>query len=303
MCSVYIEILSKCKSVHHAERYIKFIRACVDRNTELQYYEAHHILPKSVWPEYQSFRASPWNKAKLTGRQHYIAHWMLARALGGGMWTAFNAMCNIRTYRNGVSSKTRTFKVTSTAYEELRKNHAEYQKVSNTGEGNPFYGKTHSDEAKARMSASADNSGTNNPMYGRRGVDSPLSGQKSDEHLQKIKDSLALVEDVTCPVCNQSGHPSGMMRWHFDNCGVNSSMSGSANPRAGNIKIFNADGIMMFDCNGDFESICTKHNLPQATLAESYRLGGKAIYQNKSYHAKVIKKGYGEFIGWYAMKV
>jgi len=121
MPTVYTEILASCKNTHHAKRYIKFIRACLDQNVTTTYHEAHHILPKSIYPQYKSFRKCPWNKALLTGRQHYIAHWMLARAFGGKMWIAFNAMCNIRTYSNKGSSKTRTFKVSSATYAELKK--------------------------------------------------------------------------------------------------------------------------------------------------------------------------------------
>jgi hypothetical protein len=41
--------------------------------------EIHHICPKAkdLFPEYASLKQNPWNKIKLTHRQHFIAHWLL----------------------------------------------------------------------------------------------------------------------------------------------------------------------------------------------------------------------------------
>lgn len=42
----------------------------------------HHILPKArdFFPEYKDLKAHTWNGVFLTTREHFIAHWMLARA-------------------------------------------------------------------------------------------------------------------------------------------------------------------------------------------------------------------------------
>lgn len=304
MPTVYTEILASCKNTHHAKRYIKFIRACLDQNVTTTYHEAHHILPKSIWPKYKSFRECPWNKAMLTGRQHYIAHWMLARAFGGGMWAAFNAMCHVKNDRNKIS-RSRDFRISSTTYNELKTHHSEYQKVANKGEGNPFFGKKHSEETRKVMRANCDNKGENNPMFGRTGERSPLSGQKSDTHMAKIKASLALVEQVKCPHCDVVGKTGSMVRWHFDNCGKNSSMSGASNPRASRINIYNDNDSLMFECVGDFEKVCTDNNLPKESLGKSYRNGGKKLYQSLPAYKveQMTSDGRIQFVGWYAVKV
>lgn len=52
----------------------------------------HHILPQSIFTEYIDFNKYPKNKAVLSYRAHLIAHYMLAKAIGGNMWYAYNMM-------------------------------------------------------------------------------------------------------------------------------------------------------------------------------------------------------------------
>ena len=98
---IYKIMIKKCnnnrRNKHYLKRYVRFVYACMEINKNLQddvYTEKHHILSKSknYWPEYSSFVEFPWNMAILTPRQHYICHWILAKAYGGNMWFAFKMM-------------------------------------------------------------------------------------------------------------------------------------------------------------------------------------------------------------------
>lgn len=93
----FIEILkSKPHNERYLNRYIYFIQKCLVINHKSgTRTENHHICPKSVdlFPEYKSFRKFPWNKAKLTLKQHYIAHLLLWRTYGGRQTQAFKLMC------------------------------------------------------------------------------------------------------------------------------------------------------------------------------------------------------------------
>lgn len=82
-----MEILNILKTKQHNEhylrRYIRFIEGCISNNDySIGRYEEHHICPKAkdMFPDYASFKKNPWNKAKLTPRQHFIAHWILYKA-------------------------------------------------------------------------------------------------------------------------------------------------------------------------------------------------------------------------------
>ncbi|QIG70695.1 putative homing endonuclease protein [Rhizobium phage RHph_I1_18] len=73
-------LFSKEVNTHHADRYLKFLRNCVINNLSLPIstdLEQHHILPKSVFPQYSILKWFPQNSAFLTPRQHYVAHRIL----------------------------------------------------------------------------------------------------------------------------------------------------------------------------------------------------------------------------------
>lgn len=70
-------------------------------------------------------------------------------------------------------------------------------------------------------------------------------------------------------------------------------LAGGNNGRAMKIKIFNCDGILMFDCNGTFLKICEENNLSKRALKKSYENGGKPC---------VVNKNYKHMYGWYAIK-
>lgn len=136
---------------HYLNRYINFIRSCGNVDIPVFYYtEKHHICPKSMWPE---FAKSDWNIITLSARQHFIAHWLLAKSFGNGMWTALHMMslCD----QNG----NRIYNFTSKTYETMRIEHAKNCSIRFAGEGNPMYGKsrvgfiTHTEDWKERMSA------------------------------------------------------------------------------------------------------------------------------------------------------
>lgn len=79
------------RSAHWLSRYAKFIASCA-RPAHGEYFESHHICPSALFAEYRNFGTHAWNKVDLTGRQHFIAHWMLWKAYGGKMTYAFYMM-------------------------------------------------------------------------------------------------------------------------------------------------------------------------------------------------------------------
>lgn len=90
-------LLTKSKNERYINRYLSFILSCKTKNQDTKidavYTEKHHILPKSDFPEYKDTKE---NIIKLTGRQHFLAHWMLAKAISSrNMWFAFNQMRRI----------------------------------------------------------------------------------------------------------------------------------------------------------------------------------------------------------------
>ena len=146
----------------------------------------------------------------------------------------------------------------------------------------------HSDESKAKMSKAH-------------------SGKKLSEQ-QKEKLRLAntgkiISEDVKLKLSlANKGKP-----FTKDRCkNISNSLIGKRtydkNPSAIKINIYDADGLLMFICNGNFETICKTNGLPTKALRKSYYNNGKPIYQGNTIKKEVLIAN-KEYIGWYAVKI
>lgn len=97
MSTTKLHDLCKTTSQHRmVERYLRFVasRAGIKVASHTHY---HHILPKAsdFFPEFRRLSDHTWNGVHMTTREHYIAHWMLARAFPGtSQARAFWIMCN-----------------------------------------------------------------------------------------------------------------------------------------------------------------------------------------------------------------
>lgn len=146
--------------------------------------EYHHILPKSVWPQFVN---CSWNIVKLSYEDHYKAHEMLVliaktENCKQKMLYAWN---RVRNTRKGLVT-------TSDEYANLRLQHRQMLSSKMSGKSNPmfgkvgsqcpFFGKKHTPETLARLSEShyghkasqrtkdimsSQKIGENNWMYGK----------------------------------------------------------------------------------------------------------------------------------------
>lgn len=72
-------------SVFIRNKYFRWYRSIVEnsveRNRNEKYTENHHILPGSIFPEFSDLSKHKWNNAKLTFREHFIAHRLLTKCM------------------------------------------------------------------------------------------------------------------------------------------------------------------------------------------------------------------------------
>lgn len=59
--------------------YISIVEKAKHRKLPKSETELHHILPKSIFPEYKNLKSYPENGVRLTFREHYICHWLLTK--------------------------------------------------------------------------------------------------------------------------------------------------------------------------------------------------------------------------------
>lgn len=144
----YESLISKGGKPHFIKKYLRMVQYF--KYSECDYTELHHILPKSMFPEYSKDKI---NLVRLTGRQHYLVHVCLALAFpDSDMVYAVVAM------RKGGRRNKTGIKFNSHLYEKLRK---EFRKrISKLTKG---------------VSKCV---GKDNPMYGRRGKNNPQYGLK-----------------------------------------------------------------------------------------------------------------------------
>jgi hypothetical protein len=104
----------------HKKVYDKLISTRLDRVLDKnEYYEKHHIIPKSMGGS-----NSNENLVCLTAREHYLAHWLLAKIYkNGSMICAFNSFC--------LNSNGKRI-VTSRQYEFARKEYIIWMKNNTT---------------------------------------------------------------------------------------------------------------------------------------------------------------------------
>lgn len=114
----------------YKKHYNLLIQKAIKRPIIKDYGEIHHIIPRCMGGSNEKD-----NLVKLTAREHFIAHLLLAKEYGGKLWAAVNRMLNSNVHN-------------SRDYEFIRK---QYSK-SITGEGNPRFGVSLSKETKIKIS-------------------------------------------------------------------------------------------------------------------------------------------------------
>lgn len=152
-------ICSKHPEVNHEwlSKYFELVLNYPEIDT---YTEGHHILPKSLFPQY---RKSKWNIVNLTGRDHLYAHYYLYKALVNepNMTFALWGMCNQKNKNHDRSDIDLRIDEIAKIYEESRMAHA----------------KLFTERQLA-----------NNTMKGRTGINSPYFGVKRPKHVvEKMK--------------------------------------------------------------------------------------------------------------------
>ena len=134
--------------------------------------ERHHIVPRSL-----GGNDDPQNIAFITPREHFVCHWLLTKIYPSGEehWKMINAFRMMRA-ENQNQERYKT-KITARVYESIKKEYSKLQSIQFQGKGNGFYGKTHSMEARRRISEA--NTGRKTPQH---------EIDKLKQSLQKRKD-------------------------------------------------------------------------------------------------------------------
>lgn len=175
---IYIQIIRRAKNeqmsgLRPASYSFRKRKICLD------YYEFHHILPKSLFPQYARLRK---NKVALTAREHFICHKLLYKIYPGRqMAYAMRQLC-------GVYRANELCNISSREYECIQKLASEY--ISETLKGHTF-----SEESRQKISS------TLKAKYAAGLIEIPHR-EVTDESRKKISDTL------------KSKYEAGMVNWN-----------------------------------------------------------------------------------------
>lgn len=214
---------------------------------EIGYMENHHIIPECFYKK-RTRRGPPgWldgdandpeNLVRLTGREHFICHWLLTKMYEG---QAKNKMIHalVGMKRKSTHQDRYDTKITSRVYDNVRAEFSklisnmnkgrvpspeERQRISDGKRGKPR--KPYSEEYKQKKREA--NSGVNNPMHGRkhseetkRKISERATGRKFDPEViarrsEKVRGSKR--ERKICPHCGKDVAVNTYAMWHGDNC-------------------------------------------------------------------------------------
>ena len=164
------------------------------------YTELHHIIPRSLDGSDDAD-----NLVSLTAREHFICHILLTKFTTGQDRNKMLHAAILMKSANGYQDRY----FNSRLYETIRRDYASKRSLEQQGEGNSFYRKHHSDEAKAKMSATkkALYSNGKHPHIGmkrskeakqnisnsRKGQPSPKKGLPGKEWTQEHRDRMSAV--------------------------------------------------------------------------------------------------------------
>jgi hypothetical protein len=152
------------------------------------YTEVHHIIPRSL-----GGNNSKDNLVNLSGREHFIAHWLLTKMVIDTkqkyqMWNAFSCML----YREKPGQK--RYKVSSRIFESVKIAGAKIKSERFKGKGNPMFGLKGSDHPafgkewtdEHRVNASLSHKGVMRSAESRAKQSASTKGRKqTPEHIAK----------------------------------------------------------------------------------------------------------------------
>lgn len=156
----------------------------------------HHILPRSLFPDFKNLKEHEWNQSNLSHRAHFVSHWLLAKAFPkqAAMWKAFYAMANKD--KQKINSKT---------YSLLREKHSKWN--SETKKGNKEMSKSMSENRKNGVIPTWNKGVTgysnNVSEEGRKRIKETASQKPSAITKIKMSKSMSSLPKCSCCKCKK----------------------------------------------------------------------------------------------------
>ena len=242
---LYFRIIENSKSKH------RVLRKKEHKNYE--YFEAHHILPKSIFSEFKSFKDNGWNKVLLTPREHFICHILILKHYQTIKYTLGEQKMSRALFKMNLEGK-----YNSKLYEKTKLN------------------MTTTQATKDKLSI----------LYRGKTLEQIHGVEKAKIIKEKIKSNTPRTKEPW----------SEERKLKYKNKEI-------LNSSAIKVNIYNKEGILIFETNGNFKEICESNNLPFGSLRNSYNSNGIPILQTNQSKGALRNKEYLKYEGWFAKLV
>jgi ribosomal protein L37AE/L43A len=165
---------------------------------EPQYYEEHHILPKSLFADYKNLRKNKWNRVLLTAKEHFICHWLLTKVCKN----EFQYQKMLKAFVGMTRNKNGNRKLTSFEYSKLKEKASFSMSIMRKGQPSWNTGKTGLQVAW--------NKGL---KYS--------SGPRKEGTGKNISEAKRNAPRVECIYCGKITDPANNKKYHGEMCKLN----------------------------------------------------------------------------------
>ena len=273
---MYLTNFKKRTKIRDINKLNEYISYCLDKDKNMKIKSKtsnHHILPRSLFPEFEDLGKNNWNSCHLLYNEHYIAHSLLAQALEEpSSLFAWYCMSNQDKKTKKVEG---SLLLDSIVFQELmeRRNKLNSENLKGKIPWNKGLDKT--DE---RVRKYADN----------------MSGiKKSEKHKEKLslckigKVSAINIETNKIEIISKEIFATNRNKYKGINAGKKIGV-GAKNPMAKRRLIVDENNKVMFTINGNLKTVCIENCLPYSQLNISYK-NGIGIF---------LKKKTAQYRGW-----
>ena len=294
---IYLDIIFKAKKLNR--------KKLKKDNISYIYYENHHILPRSIFIDHDK---SKWNLILLTAKEHFICHLLI--------WKHYKSLKDINkeikmsrafSYMNSKTSKQNRFNSKLYTYYKLNLKCSKEQKDILSRKAKQRHSlkselekdianKTLFNIQQERYNNMSKEDKLNAVIPLRKGL-SKWRNSLTKEDILRYKNKMS--ETQKKRMANMSEEKRKV--WLYNKSVNARDISGSLNPSAKKINIYNELDKLIHECFGNLRQICEENNIPYDSITDSYKNQGKRLYQTHQgvYHAN--KKGNIKYKGWYAL--
>lgn len=330
--------LLELQGFHDVTYLDKYIDFCIlNHNPDLIKGVNHHILSRTIFPEYENFKENNWNLSRLTHHNHYIAHALLFKSINhitiGYAWYGMNnkdfvsdkdtpieligpelyeelilkrnKICSENS-KNKVTAKYLTNGVTIRVTKEEFDNNTDL--VGHTHNMLPAKNKITGERVyitKEEFASNDDLVGVNfgNILPTKKGMFAAKDCAGHIYYISNTDEKYLLGELIAINKGRQFDKDFG--KKISESRKLAGHGIGSRNPKANIIIIFNNKDEPIYIAHGNFYNMCKENNLPNQLFQKSYSdntILDFTIY-NREWQTRYKGMGYDKYSGWYARKM